>query len=144
MDQQQHKTETEARSLKDGLLVFADRMKAAMDQYPNEQYQRRLKHWHYKDFPAMTRGGLRTERLYYRRSMASFLTARGAGTNFRERERIARKAQRWARNFAACPKGERYAILAAMLEAERDRPSPAMMLQTVPSPSMLEPRSHTS
>lgn len=31
MDQQQHKTETEARSLKDGLLVFADRMKAAMD-----------------------------------------------------------------------------------------------------------------
>ena len=39
MDRQQHMTETEARSLKDGLLVFADRMKAAMN-LPFEERRR--------------------------------------------------------------------------------------------------------
>lgn len=41
MDRQQHMTETEARSLKDGLLVFADRMKAAMD-LPIEERRREV------------------------------------------------------------------------------------------------------
>ena len=47
MTQQQHMTETEARSLKDGLLVFADRMKAAMD-LPFEEKRREVAaaaHW---------------------------------------------------------------------------------------------------
>ena len=41
MDRQQHMTETEARSLKDGLLVFADRMKVAMD-LPFEERRREV------------------------------------------------------------------------------------------------------
>lgn len=47
MNQQQHMTETDARSLKDGLLVFADRMKAAMD-LPFEEKRRAVAaaaHW---------------------------------------------------------------------------------------------------
>ncbi len=38
-----------------------------------------------------------------------------AGANYIDRQRIKRKAERWANNYAALPAAERTAILAALL-----------------------------
>lgn len=41
-----------------------------------------------------------------------------AGKNFTERQRIKRKAERWGKNYAAIPRAERVAVLAAIMSAE--------------------------
>ena len=66
----------------------------------------------------MTRGGPRTEKLWYnfdidRRHWSSY-----AGKNFTDRQRIKRKAQRWAMKYRALPNEERLAVLAAIMEEE--------------------------
>jgi DNA adenine methylase len=43
-----------------------------------------------------------------------------AGKNFTDRQRIKRKAQRWAGNYRRLPAGERTAILEALLKAHAD------------------------
>jgi site-specific DNA-adenine methylase len=41
-----------------------------------------------------------------------------AGKNFTDRQRIKRKAERWGKNYAALPRAERVAVLAALMSAE--------------------------
>ena len=45
-----------------------------------------------------------------------------AGPNFTDRQRIKRKAARWAENYRALPPGERLAVMAALLETEARGP----------------------
>jgi hypothetical protein len=74
--------------------------------------------WRRVDFKAMTRRGLRTESLWMNYPAPAALADYGyAGSNFRERERIKRKAARWVRRWEQLPAIERGAILSAM----RDR-----------------------
>lgn len=68
--------------------------------------------WRRVDYQAMTRGGARTESLWMNYPAPSTIADPGyAGSDFRDRQRISRKAQRWADRFASLAPLERQAIL---------------------------------
>lgn len=71
------------------------------------------------DFTAMTRRGPAIETLWmnYDPEASSIAETTYAGSGFRERERIKRKASRWAEKFAALPRHEQQAIL-TMIDRE--------------------------
>ena len=88
--------------------------------YPSRLYDELLGDWRTFEFQAITRGGPRTEKLWMNfKSKASHWGTFG-GRNFTDRQRIKRKAGRWAKKHVALPPGERVAILAALLEAEQE------------------------
>lgn len=75
--------------------------------------------WRRVDFQAMTRGGVRTESLWMNYpAPARIAETTYAGSGFRERERIKRKATRWANKLKALPHVERQAILAMLASAD--------------------------
>ena len=88
----------------------------AISGYPNALYDEELPGWHTLEFQVMTRGGPRTEKLWMNYRLDAAHSAAYAGSNFTDRQRIKRKAARWAKNYAAMPAGERTAVLAAILE----------------------------
>lgn len=88
--------------------------------YPSALYEALLPDWRQIRFQVMTRGGPRTEVLWLNFPAGEVAWASFAGRNFTERQRIKRKAARWAANYARCEAGERLAILAAMLASEAD------------------------
>ncbi|MHA7872164.1 MAG: DNA adenine methylase [Hyphococcus sp.] len=78
--------------------------------------------WRRVDFQAMTRRGPATESLWCNFSEPSALhDYRYLGANFRERERIKRKRERWRRKWAALPVLERRAIMSAIEDASSSR-----------------------
>lgn len=89
-----------------------------ISSYWSRLYAARLAGWDHTSFPAMTRGGVRREHLWWRASHASFgVSARSVGDGWRDRQRIRRKVSRWTAKFARTRPGEREAILSALLEA---------------------------
>lgn len=86
--------------------------------YPSALYSELLPGWRTLEFQVMTRGGPRTECLWMNFEAGRVQWAAHAGANFTERQRIKRKADRWQRNYAKLPAGERLAILSALLEVE--------------------------
>jgi DNA adenine methylase len=85
--------------------------------YPSSLYNELLPNWRAIEFQCMTRGGVRTEKLWLSFPPSAHW-ATYAGKGFTDRQRIKRKAQRWAANYEALPPGERRAVLAALLEVE--------------------------
>lgn len=83
--------------------------------YPSPLYDRLLHDWHTLEFQAMTRGGPRTEKLWYNFEPSAVHWASWAGHNFTDRQRIKRKAARWAAHYQRLSVGERLAVLAAVL-----------------------------
>ncbi len=85
--------------------------------YRNPLYEEQLGTWFSHDFQAMTRGGVRTETVWcnFEPSQVHYHTY--AGKNFTDRQRIKRKAERWASRYQKLPPGERQAILTAILSA---------------------------
>ena len=85
--------------------------------YPSALYDQLLSGWRSREFQAMTRGGPHRKAVVQfravRRALASY-----AGTDFTDRQRIKRKAARWARMYAELPPGERLAVLAALLAVD--------------------------
>ena len=77
--------------------------------------------WQTREFQAMTRGGVRTEKLWFNFDPGAAHWHTFAGRDFTDRQRIKRKAERWAARYAALPAAEAQAVLAAML-AVGDRP----------------------
>lgn len=74
--------------------------------------------WRRLDFNAMTRGGVRVESLWMNYAPPAVLAEYTyAGANFRERQRINRKVERWLADLARMTPVERGALLVAM----RDR-----------------------
>lgn len=93
--------------------------------YPSELYAAELAGWRTIEFQASTRGGPRTEKLWMNFDAGAVHSAKFAGVDFIDRQRIKRKAANWAKAFAAMPHGERLAVLAAVLEAgERTQAPP--------------------
>lgn len=89
----------------------------AISGYPNALYDNRLAGWRTIEFQVMTRGGPRTEKLWMNYPIsAGAAWCDYAGSDFTDRQRIKRKAARWASNYASMPPGEKLAVLAAMLE----------------------------
>lgn len=86
--------------------------------YPSALYDRLLPDWRTLEFQVMTRGGVRTEKLWLSLAANSAHWATFAGNNFTDRQRIKRKAKRWAENYRMLPAAERVAVLAALLACE--------------------------
>ena len=86
--------------------------------YPNELYDSTLQGWHTHTFQSMTRGGVRTEKLWMSYKPEAAYWASFAGKDYMERQRIKRKAERWAARYSALPPAERLAVLAAMLDMD--------------------------
>lgn len=86
--------------------------------YPSALYDDLLASWGRCEFQAMTRGGPRTEKLWFNFEPSAVHWASYAGQDFTDRQRVKRKAARWAANYRGLPPGERLAVLAALLETE--------------------------
>lgn len=88
--------------------------------YPSALYDELLPSWRTLQFQVMTRGGVRTEKVWMNFEAGGAHWATFAGRNFTDRQRIKRKAARWASNYRALGPGERLAVLAALLDVEAD------------------------
>lgn len=84
--------------------------------YPSALYGALLSDWRSMQFQAMTRGGVRTEQLWMNFAEGAAYSAAYAGTDYIDRQRIKRKAERWAARYRDLPPGEQLAILAEMLK----------------------------
>jgi DNA adenine methylase len=106
--------------------------------YWSSLYAQMLQSWRVMHFPAMTRGGLREEYLWMNfPEPATLHDSRFAGQNFRERERIKRKRQRWVSRFTSMPAGERQVIAEALSLADPVSLDMAMRAST-PEPTMVD------
>jgi hypothetical protein len=99
--------------------------------YWSDLYADTLKGWNTASFQAMTRAGrLATEWLWYNYPEPVALHDYGfLGGNFRERERIKRKKQRWVNRLRTMDVLERRALLAAIGEAWPE-PAPSKIAMT--------------
>ncbi|QOL13278.1 DNA adenine methylase [Dickeya dianthicola] len=82
--------------------------------YPSTLYDELLGDWRSITFQVMTRGGPRTEQLWMNYHEGAAYDATFAGENYIDRQRIKRKAARWADNYRAMPPAERLAIMSAL------------------------------
>ena len=83
--------------------------------YDSPLYRSHLRDWRLVQFQAATRRGMRTECLWMNYGTPEALhDYRFLGSDFRERERIGRKARRWVDRLAALPRLERQAIYGRM------------------------------
>ena len=83
--------------------------------YWSQMYASTLKGWNSLHFEAMTRGRLATEWLWFNFPEPNVLhDYRYLGADFRERERIKRKKNRWTARLARMPLLERQALLSAI------------------------------
>lgn len=91
----------------------------AISGYKSEMYDRHLKGWRLVTFEAMTRGGkLATECVWMNYPPPVALhDYRYLGGDYRERERIKRKAKRWRQRFDKLPILERQAIVKELRDA---------------------------
>jgi site-specific DNA-adenine methylase len=88
--------------------------------YPSPLYDELLGGWNTVALQAMTRGGVRTEKLWFNYRPDRVHWASYAGRNFTDRQRIKRKAARWATRYEGLPRAERLAVLAAMMAVEAE------------------------
>ena len=86
--------------------------------YPSSLYDDLLCNWKSSELQVMNQGGVRTEKLWFNFTIDRAHWANYAGKNFTDRQRIKRKAQRWADNYQSLPRHERLAILAAIMDIE--------------------------
>lgn len=86
--------------------------------YPSALYDEQLSRWNSIELQAMTRGGPRTEMLWFNYVIDRVYWATYAGKNFTDRQRIKRKAARWGKNYERLPREERLAILATLMDVE--------------------------
>ncbi|MCG7551586.1 DNA adenine methylase [Pseudoalteromonas sp. Of7M-16] len=89
--------------------------------YRNPLYNDMLSDWWSVDIQAMSRGGVRTETVWCNFEPGEVHYHTFAGKDFTDRQRIKRKADRWAANYEKLPYGERQAILAALLQIDSGR-----------------------
>jgi hypothetical protein len=88
--------------------------------YPSGLYDTWLSGWRRNEFQVMTRGSPRTECVCMNFPACGHHSASFVGVNFTDRQRIKRKAARWAANYRALSSRERTAILAALLDVHSD------------------------
>lgn len=117
-------TEADHRSLISSLTELKARgIDVILSGYPSKLYDELLKDWHTFSFQVMPRGGVRTERLWMSDKFKNNHWAKYAGSNFTDRQRISRKAKRWADKYESLPNEERLAILSALLKCEAADPT---------------------
>ncbi|HDK5760838.1 TPA: DNA adenine methylase [Klebsiella pneumoniae] len=108
----------EHRKLLACLLDLPRNTSVILSGYPSDMYDDALPGWRSREFQAMTRGGVRTEKIWMNYPEGAAYSHMFAGKDYNDRYRIKRKAQRWKEKFAALPSAERLAIMAALCEVE--------------------------
>lgn len=94
--------------------------KIILSGYPSELYDHMLCTWSSKTVQVMNQAGVRTEKIWYNYDIAEPFWSSYAGKDFTDRQRIKRKAQRWAKNYKSLPKAERLAVLSAIMCTEQE------------------------
>lgn len=102
--------------------------------YKSKLYAKMLRRWRSIEIPAMTHGGMRTEILWCNFPEPDLLhDPRFAGSDYRQRENIARKKKRWALKFSGMDRRERQAVAAALAVCDREAVEMALWdLPTIP------------
>lgn len=103
--------------------------------YRNSLYEELLHDWRSVAFQAMTRGGVRTETVWMNFEPADVHYHTYAGKDFGDRQRIKRKAERWAARYQVLPPAERQAVMAAMLSTDLTIPDLGKSKVTMPDGS---------
>lgn len=99
-------------------LIKSKNCKFMISGYPSKLYDDLLADLKTVKFQSMTRGGLRTEQLWWNYDEFDAFTHKFAGRDFTHRQQIKRKAERWAKNFKKLSQAEQMAILNKILELE--------------------------
>lgn len=86
--------------------------------YPSQLYDDLLPGWRSKEFQAMTRGGVRTEKIWMNYPEGRAYSHAFAGKDYNDRHRIKRKVERWRAKYAALPPAEWLAIMVALNEVD--------------------------
>lgn len=100
------------------LMSLPENVSVILSGYPSPLYDNTLTGWRSREFQAMTRGGVRTEKIWMNYQEGRAYSHTFAGKNYNDRHRIKRKAERWRAKYAALPPAERLAIMAALCEVE--------------------------
>lgn len=86
--------------------------------YPSSLYDELLPDWRAIELQVMTRGGVRTEKIWLNFPAGAVQWATFAGRNFTQRQHVKRQAARWAARYRAMTPARRLAILAALMAVE--------------------------
>lgn len=101
-------------------VVAGLRCQVMVSSYASGQYESWLSSWNRFERHVMTRGGSRTEVIWMNCEPGQHVTtdvARGrVGANWRERQRIEKKVNRWRDKFESLPRVERREILRALVQ----------------------------
>ncbi|MBZ7230048.1 DNA adenine methylase [Klebsiella michiganensis] len=100
------------------LYSMPENVSVILSGYPSQLYDETLVGWRSKEFQAMTRGGVRTEKIWMNYAEGRAYSHTFAGKDYNDRYRIKRKAQRWKEKFAALPASERLAIMVALNDVD--------------------------
>lgn len=100
------------------LVSLPKNVSVILSGYPSQLYDERLTGWRSKEFQAMTRGGVRTEKIWMNYPEGRAYTHAFAGKDYNDRHRIKRKVERWRAKYAALPPAERLAIMVALNEVD--------------------------
>lgn len=102
------------------LLSLARDLPAAVmiSGYPSQLYDSVLRDWRSIEIQAMTRAGVRTEKLWLNFPAGAVQWASFAGKNHTQRQHVKRQAARWAARYKAMAPARRLAVLAALLAVE--------------------------
>lgn len=100
------------------LCSLPENVSAIVSGYPSSVYDNALPGWRSKEFQAMTRGGVRTEKIWMNYPEGRAYSHAFAGKDYNDRYRIKRKAERWREKFASLPSAERMAIMVALSSVE--------------------------
>lgn len=99
-------------------LLKASGYRVIISGYPAPLYDEMLEGWNTWQFQVMTRGGVRTEKVWfnYDRSLIGWCSY--VGSDFTDRQRIKRKAARWAKKYEGLPSYERLAVMAELAKVD--------------------------
>ena len=86
--------------------------------YPSRLYDEHLRDWRSLSLQVNNHAAVVTESIWFNFAPDRVHWARFAGRNFTHRQTVKRKAENWARRYAAMPPGERLAVLAAVMAVE--------------------------
>lgn len=104
------------------LMSLPENISVILSGYPSQLYDEALTGWRSMEFQAMTRGGVRTEKIWMNFKEGRAYSHTFAGKDYNDRNRIKRKAKRWKEKYAALPQAERLAIMAALNEVDAGEP----------------------
>jgi len=94
--------------------------KVMLSGYPSELYDTTLKNWNSSEIQVMNQAGVRTEKIWFNFEIDRYHWSSYAGKNYTHRQEIRRKAAGWAKKYREMPRYERMAVLAAIMEVEKD------------------------